>query len=126
MTEEYWVAILKEEDCKISNSDRKYRYHFKSLDSMSEELAFQERYLYISDDFTVRCGIKDFIDTVQNERLAAGLRHLTNRQRQAIELHFWKGYQYREIAVIFGCDPSAVSHMMCSALKRLRIYMIDR
>ena len=46
---------------------------------MSEELAFQEQYLYISDEFTVRRGIKDFIDTVQNERLAASLRRLIDR-----------------------------------------------
>lgn len=26
MTEEYWVAVLKEEDRLLSNSDRKYRY----------------------------------------------------------------------------------------------------
>lgn len=126
MIEEYWTAILKDEDRKIRNSDRKHRYHFKSLESMSEELAFQEQYLYIPDDFTVQCGMQGFIDTVQNERLADGLRHLTDRQRQAIELHFWKGYRHREIAVIFGCDPSAVSHMMNSALKRLRIYMTER
>lgn len=87
MIEEYWTAILKDEDRKIRNSDRKHRYHFKSLESMSEELAFQEQYLYIPDDFTVQCGMQGFIDTVQNERLADGLRHLTDRQRQAIELY---------------------------------------
>ena len=63
----------------VYKRQRKHRYNFKSLDSMSEELAFQEQYLYISDDFTVRRGIKDFIDTVQNERLAASLRRLIDR-----------------------------------------------
>lgn len=53
MTEEYWVAVLKEEDRLLSNSDRKYRYHCNSLESMSEELTFQERCLYIQDDFTI-------------------------------------------------------------------------
>ena len=43
MTEEYWITILREEDRLIDNSDRKYRYHCKSLESMSEELTFQER-----------------------------------------------------------------------------------
>ena len=47
MTEEYWVAVLKEEDRLLSNSDRKYRYHCNSLESMSEELTFQERCFYI-------------------------------------------------------------------------------
>lgn len=73
MTEEYWVAVLKEEDRLLSNSDRKYRYHCNSLESMSEELTFQERCFYIQEDFTVQCEIRDFIDTIQNERLAEGL-----------------------------------------------------
>lgn len=97
MTEEYWVAVLKEEDRLLSNSDRKYRYHCNSLESMSEELTFQESCFYIQEDFTVQCEIRDFIDTIQNERLAEGLRHLTDRQRQVIELYFWKGYQCKEI-----------------------------
>ena len=45
VSKEYWIAILKEEDRLIDNSDRKYRYHCKSLESMSEELTFQERYI---------------------------------------------------------------------------------
>ena len=126
MTEEYWVAVLKEEDRLLSNSDRKYRYHCNSLESMSEELTFQERCLYIQDDFTIQCEIRDFIDTIQNERLADGLRHLTDRQRQVIELHFWKGYQYRESAIIFDCSPVAVTQLMQRAVKRLRIYLLGR
>lgn len=125
MTEEYWEAVLKEEDRLISNSDRKFRYHCYSLESMSEELAFQER-TYIHED-VVFCSLKQgFMESVQNERLAAALSHLTDRQRQVIELHFWQGYQYKEIAIILGRDPSAVSHMMNNVLKRLRIYMIEK
>lgn len=100
MTEEYWVAVLKEEDRLLSNSDRKYRYHCNSLESMSEELTFQESCFYIQEDFTVQCEIRDFIDTIQNERLAEGLRHLTDRQRQVIELYFWKGYSEKAGCVI--------------------------
>lgn len=37
-----WEGILKKDDKLIENSDRKHRYHFKSLDSMSEELVYQE------------------------------------------------------------------------------------
>ena len=126
MTEEYWAAVLKEEDRLISNSDRKFRYHCYSLESMSEELAFQERTVYIHEDI-VFCSLeRDFLDSVQNEHLAAALGRLTDRQRQVIELHFWQGYQYKEIAIILGRDPSAVSHMMNNVLKRLRIYMIEK
>lgn len=126
MTEKYWEAVLKEEDRLISNSDRKFRYHCYSLESMSEELAFQERTVYIHEDI-VFCSLeRDFLDSVQNEHLAAALGRLTDRQRQVIELHFWQGYQYKEIAIILGRDLSAVSHMMNNVLKRLRIYMIEK
>ena len=50
MTEEYWVAVLEQEDRLISNSDRKFRYHCYSLESMSEELVFQERTVYIQEN----------------------------------------------------------------------------
>ena len=126
MTEEYWVAVLKEEDRLLSNSDRKYRYHCNSLESMSEELTFQERCFYIQEDFTVQCEIRDFIDTIQNERLAEGLRHLTDRQRQVIELYFWKGYQCKEIATMFGCSPAAVTDLMHRVYKQLLVYLMDR
>ena len=124
MTKEYWITILKEEDRLIDNSDRKYRYHCKSLESMSEELTFQERCIDTKEDFTLLCGIKDFTDLVQNEELAAGLRRLTDRQRQAIRLHFWEGYQCQEIAVLFGCSPAAVTNLMRRAFKQLRIYLM--
>ena len=126
MTEEYWVADLQEEDRIISNSDRKYRYHCKSLESMSEELAFQERCLYIESDSTSQCEVKDFIDTIQDERLAEALRDLTDRQRQAIMLRFWEGYQCKEIAVILNCSPAAVTLLMQRAFNRLRIYLLGK
>ncbi len=124
MTEEYWIAILKEEDRLIDNSDRKYRYHCKSLESMSEELAFQERYISREEDFTILCDDQDFTCLVQNEELAAGLRRLTDRQRQAIRLRFWEGYQCREIAAMFGCSPAAVTNLMQRAFKQLRTYLV--
>ena len=69
--EAYGIKILKGGDRLIDNSDRKYRYHCKSLESMSEELTFQERCIDTEEDFTLLCGIKDFTDLVQNEELAA-------------------------------------------------------
>lgn len=84
MTNKYWVAIIENEDRLIANSDRRFRYHCYSLESMSEELTYQERSLNVQNDFTVELLVEDFIDTVQNEKLAVGLRHLTDRQRRAI------------------------------------------
>ena len=126
MAEKDWAAILKEEDRIIANSDRRFRYHCYSLESMSEELTYREWSIHIQNDFIEQLLEEDFIDTVGNEKLAYGLRRLTDRQRHAIELAFWEGYQYKEIAVILGRDPSAVSHMINNVLRKLRIYMIDK
>jgi len=75
-------------------------------------------------DLTILCEVQDFTDLVQNERLAEGLRRLTERQRQAIWLRFWEGYQCKEIAVIFECSPAAVTNLMQRAFKQLRTYLI--
>lgn len=96
MTEEYWIAVLEQEDRLISNSDRKFRYHCYSLESMSEELAFQERTVYIQEDAVFRSLERNFLDSVQNEHLAAALTRLTDRQRRVIELHFWQGSIQRD------------------------------
>ena len=119
MNKKYWLAIIEEEDRIISNSDRRFRYHCYSLESMSEELTYQERSLFIQNDFTTDLFVEDFIDTVQNKKLADGLRHLTDRQRRAIELAFWEGYQYKEIAVMFQCSPAAVTLLLQRAFHRL-------
>ena len=84
MNKKYWLAIIEEEDRIISNSDRRFRYHCYSLESMSEELTYQERSLFIQNDFTTDLFVEDFIDTVQNKKLADGLRHLPARQRRAM------------------------------------------
>ena len=71
---------------------------------MSEELTYRERSIHIQDDFIEQLLEENFIDTVRNEKLAYGLHRLTDRQRYAIELAFWEGYQYKEIAVILDCS----------------------
>ena len=123
MNEEDWVAIIEDEDRLIANSDRRFRYHCYSLENMSEELTYQERSLYVQEDFTSELLIQDFIDTVRNEKLAFGLRRLTDRQRRAIEVAFWEGYQYKEIATVFQCSPAAVTLLLQRAFHRLREYL---
>ena len=125
MAEKDWAAILKEEDRIIANSDRRFRYHCYSLESMSEELTYQERSSYIQEDFTLQLFVEDFTDTIQNEKLAKGLRCLTYRQRYAIELAFWKGYQYKEIAVILDCSSAAVTLLLQRAFHRLRSFLAE-
>ena len=123
MDYEYWTKTINEEDRKINNANRRFRYHCYSLESMSEELIYQERSLFPHNDFTTELFNEDFIDTVRNEKLAYGLRRLTDRQRCAIELAFWKGYQYKEIAVILDCSPTAVTLLLQRAFHRLRSFL---
>ena len=70
MAEKDWAAILKNEDRIIANSDRRFRYHCYSLESMSEELTFRERSIHIQDDFIEQLLAENFIDNVRNETMA--------------------------------------------------------
>lgn len=123
MDYEYWTKTINEEDRKINNANRRFRYHCYSLESMSEELIYQERSLFPHNDFTTELFNEDFIDTVQNEKLAKALRRLTDRQKQAIKLAFWEGYQYKEIVAVFQCSPAAVTLLLQRAFHRLREYL---
>lgn len=86
---------------------------------------YRERSIHIQNDFIEQLLEEDFIDTVQNEKLAYGLRRLTDRQRHAIELAFWEGYQYKEIAVILDCSPAAVTLLLQRAFHRLRSFLAE-
>ena len=123
MDYEYWTKTINEEDRKINNANRRFRYHCYSLESMSEELIYHERSLFPHNDFTTELFNEDFIDTVQNEKLAKALRRLTDRQKQAIKLAFWEGYQYKEIVAVFQCSPAAVTLLLQRAFHRLREYL---
>lgn len=123
MDYEYWTKTINEEDRKINNANRRFRYHCNSLESMSEELIYQEHSLFPHNDFTTELFNEDFIDTVQNEKLAKALRRLPDRQKQAIKLAFGEGYQYKEIAAVFQCSPAAVTLLLQRAFHRLREYL---
>lgn len=118
-----WKAILEQEDRIIANSDRKHRYHFSSLEAMSEELVYQEsmaRYqeqeIYIGED-------EDFIEHVRDERLVSALKLLTPKQKEVIELIFWNGYTQEEAARELGCSQSSVSERLSNGLKRLASHL---
>ena len=118
-----WKKILADEERIIRNADRRFRRHSYSLESMSEELVHMEcRLLYPSDPLDAIC-INNFVDTVENERLADALRSLTARQRRMIELAFWEGYKFKEIAMLMDCKPNTVSQIIASAKHNIYIAM---
>ena len=113
-----WEKILADEERIIRNADRRFRRHSYSLESMSEELVHMEcRLIERSDPLEVVL----IVDTVQNERLAAALRQLTDRQRRMIELAYWEGYPLKDIAVIMNCKPNTVSQLISRAKRHLYI-----
>lgn len=63
MDYEYWTKTINEEDRKINNANHRFRYHCYSLESMSEELIYQEHSLFPHNDFTTELFNEDFIDT---------------------------------------------------------------
>ena len=114
-----WEELLQKEDKLIENSDRKHRYHFKSLDNMSEELVYQESIMKNQEYEPEAMESENFIEAVKDERLARALRQLSTKQRKAVELAYWKGYKGYEIAVIMGCTPANVSILLDKAMKKL-------
>ena len=118
-----WNEILEQEDRIIANSDRKQRYHFSSLNAMSEELVYQESMVRYQEQESFAGEDEDFTEQVRDERLAAALKLLTPKQKEVIELIFWKGYTQEETARELGCSQSSVSERLSNGLKRLAGYL---
>lgn len=114
-----WDIVLEQEDRIIANSDRKHRYHFSSLESMSEELVYQESMARYEQQAILDEQDGDFIEKVRDERLAKALHKLTQKQKEVIELIFWKGYTQEEAAKEIGCSQSSVSERLSNGLKRI-------
>ena len=81
-----WNEFLEQEDRIIANSDRKQRYHFSSLEVMSEELVYQESMAQYREQESFAGEDEDFTEQVRDERLAAALKLLTPKQKEVIEL----------------------------------------
>ena len=114
-----WKEILEQEDRIIANSDRKHRYHFVSLEAMSEELVYQESMTRYQEQECFDGVEDDFTEHVRDERLAEALKSLTPKQKEVIELIFWKGYTQEEAARELRCSQSSVSERLSNGLKRL-------
>lgn len=58
--------------------------------------------------------------TFETSKLSSVLCKLTARQRQVIELVFWKGKSHREVARILGVHQSTVAEIKAGAIKKMR------
>ena len=55
--------------------------------------------------------------------ICAGLAHLSADHRQVIELTYFSGFSYREIAEIAGCPINTVKTRMFHARRRLKVLL---
>jgi RNA polymerase sigma-70 factor (ECF subfamily) len=62
----------------------------------------------------------ELIDRELHSRLRAALASLSAEQRAVVELTYYQGYAYREIAQILGCPVDTVKTRMFHARRRLR------
>ena len=120
-----WDDIIKEEDRKLENADRRYRRHNNSLEAMSEEFTYQQCLYresmarFVADELATSRDAFDFTTGIQNEKLAAAIRKLTAKQRRVIELTYWEGMKQREIAKAMNCSRSAVAELISRALVKI-------
>ena len=121
-----WKKIIADEDRIIRNADRRFRRHSYSLESMSDEFVYMNCHMAEHSDPLEEVLITDFVDTVRNEQLAVALRQLTDRQRRMIELAYWEGYPFKDIAVIMGCKPNTVSQLISRAKKHFYIALTQK
>jgi len=117
-----WNKIIEDEDRKISNSDRKYRKYNISFEATGEELAFR---MSASYEFSRDLTSDNFIETVENIKLKQALKCLTAKQRQAIDLYFWQGYNQTEVAKIIGCKQRNVSDLILKTKNRIKDYITE-
>ena len=103
----------------LENADRKYRYHNKSLEAMSDEVAYRES-AFKQSGILFDGDESDFIDSIKNPKLRKSVKRLTEKQRKVIELYFWLGYKQNEIAEILNIEQSAVSRLILRAIENLK------
>lgn len=90
---------------------------------MSEELVYQESMARYQEQEYLIEEDNDFTDHIVDERLAEALKSLTPKQKEVIDLIFWKGYTQEAAARELGCSQSSVSERLSNGLKRLAEYL---
>jgi RNA polymerase sigma factor (sigma-70 family) len=61
--------------------------------------------------------------TIHEEWIRVALNHLRDDHRQVVELTYYGGFSYREIAEIVGCPVNTVKTRMFHARRRLKVLL---
>lgn len=64
-------------------------------------------------------------DRIERERVARAMQSLTETQRESIELAYWSGYTYREVAAVLRVPEGTVKTRIRDGLIRLRDHLGD-
>ena len=68
---------------------------------------------------------EELIEREARNRLRRALAGLSAEQRAVVELTYYHGYAYREIAEIVGCPVDTVKTRMFHARRKLKIILLD-
>ncbi|WP_299576743.1 sigma-70 family RNA polymerase sigma factor [uncultured Sunxiuqinia sp.] len=78
--------------------------------------ASSQYFTFSSEDFII--GSETELET--RNKLVAGLRHLTSRQREVIVLRFKHEMEFKEIAQVMDLNVQSVRNLLFRALEKLR------
>lgn len=63
----------------------------------------------------------DFVDKIENEKLAKSVKLLSDREQKVVSLRIDKGLPIKEINIVIGTQREATSsRIYCKALKRIK------
>jgi RNA polymerase sigma-70 factor (ECF subfamily) len=105
-----WIlGIAYRKALKLRQGARRWTERFKAGDADSDELSAR------SSEHIDRTDLRDLRDLLDH-----GMRKLPAKQRAVVELTYFYGYSYEEIAAIVDCPVNTVKTRMFHARARLK------
>jgi len=95
--------------------------HRRAVDRVRSERRSAEREMRAASHAIAYDDVAETVEAnLDAERVRRCLRSLTNLQRQAVTLAYYRGYTYRQVAALLGVAAGTVSTRMRDGLIRLR------